>query len=1004
MNFRSAIRFNQIFWMLILAGMTVLGKNRSLIAAEPVVVKSPLSPEDSLKHFQIAPGLKIELVAAEPEVIDPVSIAFDERGTLWAVEMTDYPNGPQPGQPPLSRIRALQDRDGDGRYETSRVFADKLLFATGVQPWKGGVIVTLAGEVAWFHDSDGDGTADVRQTWFRGFAEQNPQLRANHPRWGFDNRIYIANGLRGGVVQASAETWRRELPPVPLNGFDFRCNPFTGEAEPVSGVGQFGLTFNDFGQRFVCSNRNPCRQILLEDRYLKRNPLLAVKDVGSDAVPSGADSHVYPISRAWTTSTTHAGQFTAACGVTIYRGSALPGDYYGNALTCEPTGNLVHREILRPAGVQFQSEPQASTTEFLASPDEWFRPVDLANGPDGALYVVDMYRAVIEHPEWVPDELKHRPDERDGSDKGRIYRIVSKEVQSTAANAKFTPEITTAALIHKLESTDSWQAETAARVLVERQLAETQALLVQTAHESASPLVRWRAYRLLSSFPETKVEQLQAALHDSSPHVRELGVLLVEGELETHPDLLKQVVELAADPAPRVRFQVALSLGPVASKSEVVAALAQIMTQDAQDEWTRNAVLASIGQNPAAFFQTWVKSQQATDAPAAGGIAAGGVAALQDVANLLGAQQDPAATAAALKSILAVQNDRLRAAGFLGLCRGIQRRGTSARTVIAELAAQDRPLATQLETFFKQAASYAATPDGVLPQRLETLAVLEFSHAHEADAQFVLSLAVDPERQIAIKAIDILATYDTPGIHSILMYGYSLRTPEVRRAILRAMLRTPERVRHLLESLENKDVNLVELDPNQVKALMNHADPAIRQAAQKILAAAIPQARKVVLEQYQRALAIEAKPDRGRAVFEKNCATCHQIGKLGVVVGPDIADSRTKTPAQLLVDILSPNQAIDNNYVSYTVVTKDGRVETGFIANETAASITLKQPENKTQLILRQDIDELRSNGVSIMPEGLEKNITVEQMADLISFVKNWRYLDGQIPIKVSQP
>ena len=149
---------------------------------------------------------------------------------------------------------------------------------------------------------------------------------------------------------------------------------------------------------------------------------------------------------------------------------------------------------------------------------------------------------------------------------------------------------------------------------------------------------------------------------------------------------------------------------------------------------------------------------------------------------------------------------------------------------------------------------------------------------------------------------------------------------------------------------------------------------------------------------------LAAKPERGRLVFEKNCATCHQIGKLGVNVGPDIADLRTKTPAQVLLDVLSPNQAIDNNYVSYTVITKDGRVETGFIAAETASSITLKQPENKTQLILRQDIEELKSNGVSLMPEGLEKNISIEQMADLISFVKNWRYLNGQVPIKVSQP
>ena len=180
--------------------------------------KGPLSPEESLKHFVLADkNLQIEIVAAEPEVIDPVSIQFDEHGRLWVVELSDYPNGPEPGKPPMSRIKLLEDKDGDGRYETAHVFADKLLFATGVQPWDGGVIVTLAGEVAYFKDTDGDHKADVRETWFTGFVQGNTQLRANHPTFGPDGWIYIANGLRGGNVIAVKKDWpvsRRSDNPV----------------------------------------------------------------------------------------------------------------------------------------------------------------------------------------------------------------------------------------------------------------------------------------------------------------------------------------------------------------------------------------------------------------------------------------------------------------------------------------------------------------------------------------------------------------------------------------------------------------------------------------------------------------------------------------------------------------------------------------------------------------------------------------------------------------------
>ena len=166
------------------------------------------------------------------------------------------------------------------------------------------------------------------------------------------------------------------------------------------------------------------RHVVIEDRYLKANPDVTVPAVMHDVAAWGEQSRIFPISRAWTTSNLHAGQFTAACGVYIYRGDLLPAEFKGNAFTCDPTGNLIHREIMQPAGPTFTSKPAYEGKEFLASPDEWFRPVNMELGPDGALYVVDMYRCVIEHPDFVPDELKRRPDQRLGDDRGRIWRIV----------------------------------------------------------------------------------------------------------------------------------------------------------------------------------------------------------------------------------------------------------------------------------------------------------------------------------------------------------------------------------------------------------------------------------------------------------------------------------------------------------------------------------------------------------------------------------------------------
>jgi putative membrane-bound dehydrogenase-like protein len=461
--------------LLLLSTLPVLGASVWLTgAAEPPVKppagKGPLAPAPARKAFRLAPGLRAEVVAAEPEVESPVALAFDEDGRLWVVEMRDYPNGPAPGRPPEGRIRVLEDRDGDGRYEHSTVFADRLLFANGLMPWKGGVVVTAAPHILYLRDSDGDGQADHREILFEGFAAQNPQLRVSHPVLGLDNWIYVANGLRGGQVRRHG---RADAVPVNLSGMDFRFDLVRDRHEAVSGMGQYGNAFDDWGRRFVCDNRHHLRHVVLPHRYLRRNPFLAVPAVLEDTSElelgqAGAGGRVYPLSRNWTTSNLHAGRFTAACGVCIYRGDLLPPEYRGTAFTCEPTGNLVHEEILRPYGATFRSRPARAGVEFLATPDDWFRPVALAHGPDGALYVVDMYRAVIEHPDFMPPELKNRPDLTLGKDKGRIWRIVPEQGKPARARPRLS-KAATADLVPLLAHENAWWRTTAQRLLLERQ-------------------------------------------------------------------------------------------------------------------------------------------------------------------------------------------------------------------------------------------------------------------------------------------------------------------------------------------------------------------------------------------------------------------------------------------------------------------------------------------------------------------------------------------------------
>ncbi|MEC9094538.1 MAG: PVC-type heme-binding CxxCH protein, partial [Planctomycetota bacterium] len=336
------------------------------------------SGEDLLKEFQLHPDCEIELVASEPNVIDPVAIRFDERGRLWVVEMRDYPT--LNAQFPSSKIKILEDRNRDGFFEFATTFADRLLFPTGIQPWKEGVIVTLAGKIVYLGDQDDDGVCDEEKILFEGFAEKNTQLRANHPTLGPDGKIYVANGLRNGEIRGPTLTQ-----PLSINGMDFRFDPNSLECEAVTGYGQFGLTFDAGGNRYTCTNRNPLKRIVIENEYLRSTKEFQVSQSVIDVAAAGSESRLYPIGETWTTSNLHANQFTAACGVHIYNGISLPKEFKGNAFTCDPTANVVHREIIsfESDKVVGHSRPGRSKIEFLASPNSEFRPVNLAGGPDG---------------------------------------------------------------------------------------------------------------------------------------------------------------------------------------------------------------------------------------------------------------------------------------------------------------------------------------------------------------------------------------------------------------------------------------------------------------------------------------------------------------------------------------------------------------------------------------------------------------------------------------------
>jgi putative membrane-bound dehydrogenase-like protein len=955
---------------------------------------SPVSPEDSLKFFQLDPACRIELAAAEPQVIDPVAVRFGEDGRMWVVEMRDYPHGPPKGQPGTSQIKVLEDRDGDGRYEHATVFADKLLFPTGLQPWKGGMFVTLAGRVAYLKDADGDGRADIDETWFTGFAQENSQLRANHPRFALDNHIYVANGLRNGKVvnvrRSGAPSYAK---PIDISGMDFRFNPLTGDCETVSGHSQFGLTFDDYGNRFFCTNRNPLVHVVLEQRYLKRNPAAAVPSVVQDVAAAGEQSRVFPISRAWTTSNLHAGQFTAACGVEIYRGDALTRAFYGDAFTCDPTGNLVHREVLGPLGATFKSEPAYKDREFLASTDEWFRPVNLTVGPDGGLYVVDMYRAVIEHPDFVPDELKKRPDLMLGSDRGRIWRIVSKShVHSPRPHLS---RAKSEALVEALQHSNVWQRETAHRLLVERQdkaAAPTLEAAVRDMKRGMPARIQalWTLEGLASLSPELLLEILKDEIE--WVRVAEQALLLCERRFD---DPTLRAGSLLAVPRgdARWRFQKLLTMMFHPSERVITVTPRQLW-----DKWFRQAYVIASGK-----FAPEVLSQELLHLPLIkkGRRPAESQAALDNVLPLLvelAKQVKPDKLPMVLESAVAIEaTEDLRRAQFAvlqALARSLPRHKT---TFIREIGKLKGLAAARLQAVLNEAAQIAS--DGSQSAELRLAAIDLLAHDPNSVAALAALTQNEPSQPLRVRAIAALSLHGDDDSWKKLLSEFRQNAPAVRHAVIEAVLSRSDRASLLLDEIEAARIKPGELDQAHVNRLIKHGNAALRDRATKLLADAIPADRQKVLTEYQTVLRMPADAKRGLEVFKKNCAACHRVGEVGVNVAPDISDSRVKTAAQLLTDILQPNRAIDANYVSYTLLTTDGRSLVGVVASETATAVTLRQQEGKTVTLLRSEIERMQSNGVSLMPEGLEKTIDHQQMADVISYVKNWRYLDGRTPL-----
>ncbi|HKW99916.1 MAG TPA: PVC-type heme-binding CxxCH protein [Bryobacteraceae bacterium] len=979
-----------------------------------------LSPEESLKAIHIQGDFHVELFASEPLVYDPVEMAFDENGKIYVAEMLDYPDDPPTGQPARSRIVLLEDTDGDGKPDKRTVFADHVLEVSGLMPWKGGLIVTSAPDIVYMKDTDGDGKADVRQVLYTGFPKVNPEARVTNPRLGIDNWIYVANDGSDGRITSPEHPDR---PPVVVRGTDFRFQPERGLAEPASGPTQFGMSFDDWGDRFITQNTIHVRNVVVPMQYLIRAPLLEVSQVSQDISDHGQPSApMFPLTKPqqWRKERSRireqryhenqlervrgldpsteivAGYFTAAAGGTVYTGDVFPKPYWGNIFTGDVSGNLVHRDVLTPDGVTFVAHRGENNVEFLASTDVWFRPCNFANAPDGNLYITDIYREFIETPESIPEEIKKAMNFWSGVDKGRIYRIVSNHPLRKRDLKPNLGKASTAELVEELSNTNGWNRQTAQRLLVERQDRAAVPLLKQVAQKSDLPQARLHALWTLEGLSALDPQMVIGALRDPDAHVRENALRMAE-EFATSPAVVGTALALKNDPAARVEFQLCFTLGQF-KDPRALAALTDLARDRAGESWFRTAILSSLNDDASDFFHLYLSRNKFQLNPVF----------LNGLAALIGAKHDPNEIRRflAVEEALVPQHPNEGAAGLFGLAKGLQLSGVhdllvpgaepklahfldhSSETV--QKAAWEIAGHLRLEGLVQRASHDAATASLGADRRAAAVRALRSGQFAAVSPVLRQILSANPPApaELQTAAVECMAAFNDPQVAPALLADWKSYSPEARKEVIAAMLNQRQRVPVLLKAIEDHEIELAAVDIAARSRLMDDSDRAIAERARHVFQDQSSDRAKVV-ENYRDVLKMTGDEQRGKKAFETNCARCHLPRKQGGRVGPDLSGVNNKTKEELLTSILNPSYAIEPHYVHYVVTTKDGQIHDGVIANETPGAITLRGgTENGDETILRSNIAEIRASNVSLMPEGLEQSMSRQDIADVIAYLR----------------
>ncbi|QDV45032.1 Neutral ceramidase precursor [Stieleria neptunia] len=954
-----------------LPGPWAEGSEDLLIRRVEEIVKNsgrprPQDPATSLKSIHVSDAYQVELVAAEPLVRDPVNLAFGDDGNLWVVEMGDYPEGTDGG-----RIQSLTDTDGDGTFDNATTFLDGLPFPTGVQPWKDGVLISAAPDVLFARDTTGDGHADDVRSIYTGFRLANPQHRINGFSYGLDHSLHLAAGDNLGKLSSVATGQT-----IDASGHDVQIWPDSGRIAVTSGRTQFVRSRDSVGRWFGNSNSLPMYHFPIDDHYLKRNPAVSFSTNKQQLFTPAVAPPVFPLTSAAErfNDLFAANRFTSACSSIIARSPSFGESEQPVAFVCEPVHNLVHRAVLKPIGSTFRAERSdtESEREFLASTDPWFRPVRALIGPDGMLYVVDMYREVIEHPEWIPDAWQERLDLRSGEQLGRIYRV--KPVDEQAAPIPVLGDQSSDALLQWLRSPIGPLRDQAQRLLLHRDAETVRPALKSMAKDDPSHFARLHALSILAASGALDDDTLAGALTDSDPGVLLVAARLCEDRVANSDLVLNRLIELAGHPDTPVALQTALALGESESDAAGIA-LAKIATRSDLDQWLGDAVASSAA--PHAIPIADAILQQATDHP--GQFTEHRVQLLRRV--LATAKQQDAPIEELAASRLGASELDFETQLRLAECFA----GAIGNHVL-------RPLQQQAE----RVAVDAAQPEA---SRCRAVSLISLNlDAGAARTEFLISL-LNPETPASVQCESItgLASQNDNEILNAVIDRWPTFSIAVRDHLISQMLARRQSTEVLLQALQAEQIRANELSLATREHLLKSGSQSMRVMAGRILRSGGSKQRGEIVRDYLAKFSTRSETsddaaknelELGRTLFEKHCGVCHSPDPSGVAIGASLQNLTNRSDTALVEAILDPNRAVEPKYQNYVIQTDEGRTLAGVIESEVGDSLTIAHADGKRTTIGRDQIERIKSTGTSLMPEGFETTLDVEALQAIVRYLQ----------------